>query len=344
MAIDDITIRFANIDDVDRIMAAIKDHWDSNHILALNKEFFIYVFSGEENNINFVIAENKNNHEILGFLGYIRYSLSQPCSISPVMWKALEEKGNFWGLKMLLFLINKDCFDFVFSTGIDSKTVPIYKYLRYYTGKLDHYYRIMDKKSYTIADIKNKIILPVLPSGFEMILVEDIFSFCKVFNLFYLSIKKGLPHKDIDYFRRRFFEHPIYDYKIFFIHSKYTKEGRAFLVCREVEQFGTKILRIVDFVGDEEYLAGISVPIQNLIEQNNYEYVDFYSYGISEKIMNEAGFVRRMDNDNIIPNYFEPFIRNNVDILFYLSRLDDDIRLFKADADQDHPRVIRGIV
>jgi hypothetical protein len=255
------------------------------------------------------------------------------------MWKALEEKGSFVGLKMLLFLINKDCFALVFSTGINSKTVPIYQHLRYYTGRLDHYYRIMDKESYTIAEIKNKIILPVSPSDFEMILVEDILSFCKAFGLFSPSLKERLPHKDIDYFRRRFFEHPIYNYKIFFIYLNRTKESRAFFVCREVKQFETRILRIVDFVGDEEYLAGISVPMQNLMEKNDYEYVDFYSYGISEKIMNEAGFVKLIDNDNIIPNYFDPFVRNNVDILFYLNRFNDDIRLFKADADQDHPRL-----
>jgi hypothetical protein len=338
MAIDGITIRFANLDDVDRIMEVIGRYWDSNHILTRTKEFFLYIFTGDKNNINFVIAEDKTTHEITGFLGYIRYASAQVCDISPVMWKALEEKGEFLGLKMLLFLVNKNSFDFIFSVGINPKTIPIYRYLRYYTGRLDHYYRISDKDVYKIAEIKNKIILPVSPSELEISLIENFSSFCKVFN-FLFPLEKQHPNKDIDYFHYRFFDHPIYSYKIFCIVSKNTKQCKAFFVGREVEQFGIKILRIVDFAGQEEYFADISVSLQNLIEQNNYEYIDFYSYGISTKTMNRAGFVKRMDNDdNIIPNYFEPFVRKNCDIHFYTNST-DNVRLFKADADQDQPRL-----
>ena len=339
MVKDDITIRFANLDDTDRIMAAIKNHWDSNHILALNKEFFLYVFAGNKDTLNFVIAEDKNTYEIAGFLGYIRYASSHPCSISPIMWKALEKKGGFLGLKMLLLLVNNDSFDFIFSVGLNPKTIPIYQSLRFHTGKLDHYYRILDKKSYMIAEIKNKTILPVSSSEFEISLIENISSFYQVSDAPIFSTKKVFPVKDINYFRHRFFEHPIYSYKIFFICSKHTKEKKAGFVCREVEQFGTKILRIVDFIGDEVYFAGISMALQNLIDQYNYEYIDCYSYGMSENTMNKAGFVKRVDDDsNIIPNYFDPFVRTNVGLDFYTNQL-DNIRLFKSDADQDHPRL-----
>jgi hypothetical protein len=344
MVKDDIIIRFATLADADRIMEAIKDHWDSNHILALNKEFFLYIFTGDKNNLNFVIAEDKSTYEIAGFLGYIRYTSSLPCGISLVMWQALEEKGGFLGLKMLLFLTNQKSFDFIFSVGINPKTArPIYQFLRFHTGKLDHYYRIMDKKSYMIAEIENKIILPVLSSEFEISLVENISSFYKAFDTVSSSVKKVFPLKDIDYFRHRFFEHPIYSYKIFFIYSKYTKGSKSFFVCREVEQFETKILRIVDFIGDEVYFAGIARALQNLIDQNNYEYIDCYSYGISEETMNRAGLVKRIEDDNnIIPTYFEPFVRANIDIYFFAKQL-SNVRLFRADADQDQPRLNSGV-
>ena len=38
---------------------------------------------------------------------------------------------------------------------------------------------------------------------------------------------------------------------------------------------------------------------------------------------------------NIIPNYFSPFIRENIDI--YIRYNDDSTRFFKADGDQDRP-------
>jgi hypothetical protein len=336
---DDIKIRFASLNDADRIMEAIKNHWDSTHILASNKEFFLYIFAGDKSNLDFVIAEDDSTREIAGFLGYIRYASSQPCGISPVMWKTLEEKGGFLGLKMLLFLVtNKKNFNFIFSVGLNPKTLSIYRSLQFHIGKLEHYYRIMDKESYMIAKIKNKTILPVSSSEFEIVLIENLSSFYKAFHALFTPIEKFFPIKDVNYFCHRFFEHPIYSYKIFFIYSKYTKGYKAFFVCREVEQFGTKILRIVDFIGDESYFAGISIALQNLIDQNDYEYIDCYSFGMSEKSMNKAGLLKRVNDNNIIPNYFEPFVCANVDLDFYVNRL-GDVRIFKSDADQDQPRL-----
>ena len=66
----------------------------------------------------------------------------------------------------------------------------------------------------------------------------------------------------------------------------------SFLVCREVEQNETKVLRIVDFSGDKEMLRYISSPIQTLIDANQYEYVDFYQFGIEDKIMKQVSFVK----------------------------------------------------
>jgi hypothetical protein len=47
--------------------------------------------------------------------------------------------------------------------------------------------------------------------------------------------------------------------------------------------------------------------------------------------MRGAGLVKITDEDeNIIPNYFEPFLRENVDILYFASK-EDGFRLFKVE-------------
>ena len=68
----------------------------------------------------------------------------------------------------------------------------------------------------------------------------------------------------------------------------------------------------------------------------NYEYVDLLSSGIDEEILMKSGFNKQQSSSGvIIPTYFEPFIRENMDI--YYEKSGEDLILFKGDADGDRP-------
>jgi len=113
----------------------------------------------------------------------------------------------------------------------------------------------------------------------------------------------------------------------------------AFFVCREIEKFGVKILRIIDYIGEEKYFEHLAFSLQKLMNENNYEYIDCYCCGMSETTMNDAGFIKRTKIDeNIIPNYFEPFLCENID-LYYFTNITENFRSFRGDADQDQPRI-----
>ena len=72
---------------------------------------------------------------------------------------------------------------------------------------------------------------------------------------------------------------------------------------------------------------------------NDYEYVDFYCHGIPIETMKKLGFKLKDEYDsNIIPNYFEPFIQENIPIYFFTTS-NENSYIFKADGDQDRPRV-----
>jgi hypothetical protein len=318
-------------------MEAIRNHWDSNHILAHNKDFFLYMFGGDKNNINMILAEDVSTHNMAGFLGYFKYTATMPFDVALVMWKAITNRGML-GLSMLQHLIDNLQPRFIFSVGINPDTaMPIYKALHFYTGKLDHYYRISDNNEYKIAQIIKKYILPVTSSELDVLNIEtpEIFDYTIELD----SRDRKYPYKDNEYFYHRFFHYPIYKYIVYAIISKGKKKARAFFVGREIEKFGVKIFRIVEYIGSEGYFAGISVPLQNLMVEKNYEYIDCYCYGMSEATMNAAGLIRRTEEDkNIIPNFFEPFLCKNGDI-YYCSNKADDFRFFKADADQDQPRL-----
>ena len=110
----------------------------------------------------------------------------------------------------------------------------------------------------------------------------------------------------------------------------------AFFVGRFVEQNNSKIFRIVDYYGDDEGMKGVGNFMKSFMQENNLEYIDMYEFGMNDKALVQAGFVQKSEDDkNIIPNYFSPFIRENIDI--YIRYNDDSTRFFKADGDQDRP-------
>ena len=338
MTDNEISIRFAVHNDVDKIMKAINDHWDANHILAHNKDFFLYIFCGDGNQINMVIGEERSTGEIFGFLGFVKYNSSDCPDIALILWKAVDGKDAILGVKLLFFLVKNVRHELISTVGTNPKTaLPIYKSLKYNVGRLEHYYRISDKKEYKIAKIADKHILPIADDSWDILRFPDFETFKSKIDDSKLC--EMYPHKDKYYFNHRFFAHPIFHYMVYAITSKDIDTIPAFFVCREVEKFGAKILRIIDYIGKESYFSFLASPLQKLMDMNNYEYMDCYCCGMFEKTMNDAGFVLRGENDpNVIPNYFEPFLSQNGDI-YYFSNKTDNFRAFKGDADQDQPRM-----
>ena len=100
-----------------------------------------------------------------------------------------------------------------------------------------------------------------------------------------------------------------------------------------------KSLRIIDFNGDHKKIRFIGGQLIKFIEKNNYEYLDFYNFGIDKKYFKSAGF-SEVNNDVIIPNYYEPFLRKNIKINFAVYPKIKNFILFKGDCDQERPSLI----
>jgi hypothetical protein len=83
-------------------------------------------------------------------------------------------------------------------------------------------------------------------------------------------------------------------------------------------------------------LERIGASLERLIDCEGYEYADLYCCGVKEALLENAGFVcKGFDDKNIIPNYFEPYVRKNISI-HYVTTCEDSI-FFKGEGDQDRP-------
>ena len=94
-------------------------------------------------------------------------------------------------------------------------------------------------------------------------------------------------------------------------------------------------------IGEDEGLSYCGSALDRLLRDNEYEFIDLYSHGIPIDRLENCGLKIMTERDeNIIPNYFEPFVQENVDINFIYSW--GDFRMFRGDGDQDRPSLPRG--
>lgn len=325
-------IRRAGRGDIARIMEFIKTYWSKTHILANDREFFEYEHTcGDE--VCFVLSEDPETLEVQAILGFIPYGTRQRDAMI-VMWKARPGENAFLGVKVLQYLIENIGARIVGSCGINKRVNGIYTYLGYHTGSLAHYYRIADRDEYKVAQIGEKTILPVRPDGgYELIPFGTFEELAASFD--FEKTADAKPYKEPWYIEKRYFKHPIYTYKAFGIKTP-ADAVETVLFGRVIELNGAKVLRIVDLIGEAGPLAHVSAGIQRLLNEQAYEYVDFYQYGIPHEIMEAAGFTLKKDDTNIIPNYFEPFVRENIGIDYFTTD-NEGFRIFKGDGDQDRP-------
>lgn len=338
-------IRLANFSDIDDIMKFIDLYWAKGHIMSLDRDLFIYEYA-DGDNINIIIAIDKVTNLIEGIFGFIKCSNTDDPSKKDIwgsMWKVNDTHDN---IPLLGIELAKRVFEITgcrtqIGNGANPKTtIPL---RRIFFGekvvKMKQYYLLNNNMSnYKIAVINQKrenIILKnnnVILNKFESI--KDITDNFKIEN------DNVIPYKDTWYVNKRYFNHPYYQYDVYGLENIDKKETEAILIARELEIEGSKVLRIVDYIGNQRIFAGLYDSLNKLILQNNYEYIDFFTFGFDEESILNAGFVERIDNDvNIIPNFFEPFLQKNIDIWAHYKY--DNTMFFKADGDQDRPNIFK---
>lgn len=324
-------ICFATKDDIPEIMAFIEENWKRGHILGNDRDFFDYEFL-DGTNVNFAVSRDERER-INGIEGFISYGKRRR-DVCPVMWKVIKSNNPTLGIELLDYIIQNADVRSVMSPGINTKTIPIYRYMGIATGIMTQWYRLNPCKTYTIAKVQNAEVPKVEKSPQYALRLLDTFSklqACFDFTAYYSRDPK--PLKEDWYIEKRYYNHPIYRYMVYGIEKENVVD--TFLVFRIQEHEGSRALRLVDVVGNFQELYNVTAEIDRLLIETGAEYADIYEAGLSDVEMLQAGWKKVHGSGNIIPNYFSPFVQENIDINYMAQ--EERIVLFKADGDQDRP-------
>ena len=335
-----VTFRQAEFSDISRVMSFIKGYWRNDHILGTDLDFFLYEH-GDDKKINFIICEDRKDNDIVGIHGFIPYGnldtrQKHVCGVMTMVKK--NTVVPMLGVELIKRFANITNYKTYCGIGTNPNTMtPIAeKIFGRFIGKMSHYYQLNENMgNFRIAKITDRKNKNNKIENNNFVKLIELNNFKELDNSFDLNIvHKFLPYKEGWYIEKRYYNHPVYKYRVWGVQLDGVVVSLLF--GREITYNNSYIMRFVDYIGeiDDLWLAGEG--IKKIINNGNYEYADFLLHGVPEKIMNKCGFVKKEEHDrNIIPTYFEPFVNENVDIWYELSH--NDLVIFKGDADADRP-------
>ncbi|MCK1383478.1 hypothetical protein [Bradyrhizobium sp. 21] len=340
-------IRLAQKSDRAALIQFIDQHWKKNHIFVTSDEIFDWQhFDRISGKYNFIIGVERATQAIHGVLGFIPLAhFDSEIPFERLCWMAIwmtqdAARGHKLGRRLLSYLEESVKPDVISTVGASEMTLAMYQARGYQTGRLSQYYILNSEQSnFSLIAVKDTKRIPDkagtsdankrLQPAFENDIIAD------TENCFRAQI--DFPPKSPRYLINRYLRHPVYHYQIYLIRDR--SETTGIVVTRICSHAGAKAIRIVDFIGPSDALSGLCDEWNYLLKSTNAEYIDFYNQGIDDNHLRASGFVRREMGDAIIvPNYFEPFFKANVEIDYCISLPPGQAyRIVKGDSDQDRP-------
>ncbi len=345
-----IQIRFAEPADQPALVEFIRDHWSSTHVFAERPDVFDWQY-GTGERVNMILAADVRDTEsgttgstVLGILGFIPMGRFDPSlgdrDVLLAIWKVRDDAPPGLGLRLLKQTERDLSARLVGAIGISQIVKPLYGLLKYEVGSMVQSAVVRpDATEYRIADgvpANNGQSAAAEPDPeLSFALIDESPGTLAAIE----ALASGqVPAKSHRYLVERYVDHPWYRYQLRLI--RVSGRAVAVIVWRTVEAEGARVLRIVDIVGEVDWLARAQGHFQALTVEYDAEYIDLVQTGIDDALLDAGGFLTVGRTDGLIlPNYFSPFERRNVEIEFAYRVTDAEtpVRLFRADSDQDRP-------
>ncbi len=329
------TISCCRIDEMNDLKNFIRNNWREDHILVESEDLLKWQHA-DGNRLNFIIARENKSQTILGIFGYVPTSkfdtkLKDNRDTWGAIWKVVDNSPFGLGMDIMQFFHNEIKPVSHGSIGNSDIAQKLYKLTGQKTGVMSQYYILSDSITEFKIAIKGSNINPNQKPDMDD-LREVILDNISLTHSYY-------PKKSLTYLINRYQKHPIYKYRFFGVY----KESTLYAIFVIRKQFVRKetCLRIVDIYGDISNAGRINFSMQKLLREEGAEYIDCLNYGVAESVFKNMGFqTLDYNSDIVIPDYFEPFERKNIQTNFAVKSQLDEYVIFKGDGDRDRPSIL----
>lgn len=341
------TFEFCSLDEKQKLIDFIDRYWKHNHALVLSSKLLDWQHLDiEKQHYTFAVAKSKETGEIAAISGFIFSSQFDSTIEKPIRWGAIwknrddiDEPGL--GMMVQEYMAKYAASEIGVGIGLSSMAQTVGKKQKNVMGKLSRYYILNTEMSkfYLVKNYEKEIAYK--ESAFEnsrkSLKEIELCEYEKLPD----SAFSGVPFfKSKKYYVNRYYKHPIYKYRASAIINNGVPE--AVLFWRICSHNDAQCIRIVDYTGNGNELAGCGEAFRKMLREQNSEFVDFINVGIDAENFYNGGFADVKDSDIILAHYFEPFLLEDENLFYEWDNHDVPVLIFKGDSDQDRPNVIEG--
>jgi hypothetical protein len=350
----DLEIGICQLSDIPALQEFIHRFVREEHILSISRDLLCWLHENpSEKQLNFFIAKRPDSKEIMGIVGFTPLEHFDP-ELRPLkviytsLWFIdLDCKIPGLGLQLFSHMLKHLRADAYIGLAMTDEALAMHKLLGFKIGYMNHFYMVnQQKRGFHLIDRFDGNYVSDEEEISNQTLIERISEDRFLEETRSLQKWDGIyPEKTPTYFYNRYKEHPIYSYHLYAISAK--EDIQAVFVIRKASAEGAHALRLVDYIGNPEALIGTKESFQEILTQQDAEYIDFYNHGFEDTVFARAGFLEQNESRKVvIPDHFEPFEKRNVKISYAYkvardrSDLEDRLVLFKGDGDQDRPSTL----
>ena len=341
------TLGLCRADEAEAVMAFIGRYWSAGHVLARSRSLLDWQHAEPATRQYNIVVARDETEGIVGILGYIplgRYDAALVGqgreTIWLTTWKVRPDRAHGLGLMLLRWLQKAHADAWIGTVGLNPATRGIYDALGYTTGLLTRFCLINPAiGTYALARLPAGLAPSAPAIGDTVFQPLSAAGFRAATEGLGLDAAPHMPRKTRAYVESRYLAHPFYDYRVFLATLG---SAAGLIITRFCTHAGAKALRVVDFIGAPEVLAGAGPAFADLLRDDMAEYLDFYASGLDDELR-AAGLVDCAGVEGLIlPGHFEPFERRNVSLLYSLRGPAGRRVICKGDADQDRPNLPEG--
>lgn len=347
---DPVQIVRCRTEDRARVMTFIDEHWSRGHVLAKDERLIDWQHGDPDDrqHCNWLLATRGS--AIVGIIGYIPTRIYSRVSTPGrrvtwvALWKVLPEAGTGMGLQLLKAVERFEASDAVGVLGLNPTHPPMYRALGFKTGELRHFIAAAPGvSSFAVLEVPAESKIPSFRSGSAILSLWPE----TMIDTEVDALDRSLPAAGLNagiktarFFLNRYKNHPHYRYQVFSVRAAPGEnEARGLLATRIAEANGKRVLRVIDFAGDESLFAQLGTALSDLATKAGAEYVDCWQHGMSEQTLLRLGMIEVKSVPGLVAsNFFEPFAAKNGRIEFAMKGFDGlHYVTMRGDGDQDRP-------
>lgn len=362
-------IRLLKINEIDKLLDAIKRLWNPNHVYCRNPELLKYLiyntpyrkdYCGNDENTSCYVVIDDN--KVVGFEGLIPLEgniFGESVSASTATLLKMDKNYKLAGIDLIETVYKNDPSIHV-SIGTNTRALKLFSALGRYTfkdfprwvwtNKFDELKKIFKIDNNSILNCLNWNISSnnILPKGsYDSFIEEEKWN--KFYNMSFAKRTIGIK-RDYKFLKWRYIDYPFFNYKIILLKDvEGNYKGLAVYRIESILDGKYKIGRILEFIYDDiDYGMNLCSKLQN---EEDILFWDFYCLSsITATALEYCGFIRldRNESNKMIPTRFQPIDFNVMNIMGAI-RLSEDAKhkvnlvidqqwyVTRGDADQDRP-------